>query len=150
MFEREKHSKCCSLSYSWPKCLILGAGSSSPILFYDFLVFSLPEVPYITSVSDTKSNFRDQRYWGFCSKVQQWQWLPCRFSRPAIVSILSCYFLPSFLSVALFLWFQAFDSFLGSSFPFPLTHPKFTTLFSSFSQICPSSFSPALPFSSFL
>ena len=76
IFEREKRSKCCSLSYSWPKCLILGAGSSSPILFCDFLVFSLPEVPYVTSMSDTKSNFRDQRYWGFCSKVQEWQWLP--------------------------------------------------------------------------
>ena len=51
----------------------------------------------------------------------------CRLSRPAIVFILSWHFLSSFPSVALFLWFQVFDSFLGSSFPFWYLSPHWVS-----------------------
>lgn len=118
----------CSLSYSWPKCLILGAGSSSLYIIVLWFSVFIISVPYITLVSDTKSNFRDQHYWGL-PKVQQWQWLPCRFSRPAIVSILSWYFLPLLPLCSSLLWFQVFDSFLGSSFSFPHTPQVYHTIF---------------------
>lgn len=138
MFEREKHSKCCSLSYSWPKCLILGAGSSSPMLFCDFSGFltagsSLYYFHEQYQVQPQGSTLLRLLLQGSTVTVTS-----CKLSWLAIVFTLSWHFLSSFLSVALFLWFQVFSSFLGSSFPFPLTHPKLTTLFSSFPQICPS------------